>query len=88
MRMEGIVEARFVGIDVGKARCRTAIMDHKGVIVDEFSFENTPRGIDELMGRLYERDSVVMESTGNLWLNIYNTLDSKGIRVVLANPIR
>jgi len=30
----------------------------------------------------------VMESTGNLWLNIYNTLDSKGIRVVLANPIR
>ena len=29
-----------------------------------------------------------MESTGNLWLNFYNTLDEKNIRVVLANPMK
>jgi transposase len=79
---------RYVGIDVGKSRCRAALMDQKGDIVDEFFFENNCQGIEQLTSVLNEEDSVVMESTGNLWLNIYNTLDSKGIRVVLANPMK
>jgi len=31
---------RYVGVDVGKAKCRAALMDQKGVIEKEFFFEN------------------------------------------------
>jgi len=79
---------RYVGIDVGKHRCRAALMDQKGDIVDEFFFENNCRGIEQLTSVLTKEDRVVMESTGNLWLNLYNTLDEKNIRVVLANPMK
>ena len=30
--------ARFVGIDIGKAKCRAAIVDPGGVILEEFTF--------------------------------------------------
>ncbi|MHB2036731.1 MAG: IS110 family RNA-guided transposase, partial [Nitrososphaerales archaeon] len=33
-------------------------------------------------------DRVVMESTGSVWTNLYNHLDSKHIPVVLANPLK
>jgi len=29
-----------------------------------------------------------MESTGNLWLNIYNALEHRNIKAVLANPMK
>jgi len=29
-----------------------------------------------------------MESTGNLWLNLYDSLDQRNIKVVLANPLK
>lgn len=32
---------RFVGIDIGKAKCRVAIMDRGGIILEEFTFTNT-----------------------------------------------
>ena len=77
---------RYVGIDVSKARCRAALMNQQGAIESEFFFENNARGISNLVSALTGEDRVVMESTGNLWLNIYDTLDSKNIKVVLANP--
>jgi transposase len=79
---------RYVGIDVGKARCRAALMNEKGAIESEFFFENNNKGIANLTSALTSEDRVVMESTGNLWLNIYDTLDAKSIRVVLANPLK
>jgi transposase len=33
-------------------------------------------------------DRAVMESTGSLWLNIYDALDHRNIRMVLANPMK
>ena len=33
-------------------------------------------------------DRVVMESTGNLWVNLYDALEESGISVVLANPLK
>lgn len=54
----------------------------------EFFFENNNKGIANLMSTLTVEDRVVMESTGNLWLNIYDALDSRKIRVVLANPMK
>ena len=79
---------RYVGIDVGKAKCRVALMNPNGTIESEFFFENNSKGIANLVSTLNIEDKVVMESTGNLWLNIYDTLDSKKIKVVLANPMK
>ena len=79
---------RYVGIDVGKARCRAALMSQKGDIESEFFFENNSRGISNLVSALTDEDKVVMESTGNLWLNIYDALDHRNISVVLANPLK
>ncbi len=79
---------RYVGIDVGKAKCRAALVNQKGIVEKEFFFENNSRGIKNLVSALTSEDQVVMESTGNLWLNIYDTLDAKRIRVVLANPLK
>ena len=79
---------RYVGIDVGKAKCRAALMNPNGTIESEFFFENNSKGIANLVSTLNIEDKVVMESTGNLWLNIYDTLDSKKIKVVLANPMK
>ena len=79
---------RYVGIDVGKAKCRAALMDQQGTIESEFFFEKSNKGILKLVSTLTSEDKVVMESTGNLWLNIYDTLDAKRIKVVLANPLK
>jgi len=40
---------RFVGIDIGKAKCRAAIMDPGGVILEEFTFTNNHEGIEGLI---------------------------------------
>lgn len=79
---------RYVGIDVGKAKCRAALLNEQGEVENEFFFENSARGICELADVLTVEDKVVMESTGNLWLNIYDALDSRKIKVVLANPMQ
>jgi transposase len=79
---------RYVGIDVGKARCRAALMNQTGTIEKEFFFENNNTGIANLVSTLTIEDKVVMESTGNLWLNLYDSLDQRSIKVVLANPLK
>jgi len=79
---------RYVGVDVGKAKCRAAIMNQTGAIESEFFFENNTKGIESLTSMLTVEDQVVMESTGNLWLSIYDSLDIRSIKVVLANPLK
>ena len=41
-----------LGIDVGKRKCRAAIKDDKGKILDEFFFGNDANGIDSLLSRI------------------------------------
>ena len=79
---------RFVGIDIGKWKCRAAIMDQGGSILDEFTFTNNHEGIENLASRLTVHDRVVMESTRSVWANLYNHLDEKHIHVSLANPLK
>jgi len=79
---------RYVGVDLSKRRCRVAVVDGDGVLVDEFSFSNDFEGIRRFVSRLSEGDAVVMESTGNLWLNLYEALVGKGVKAVLANPLK
>jgi len=79
---------KFVGIDISKAKCRAAIMDAGGIILEEFMFSNNHEGIEGLAARLTMHDRVVMESTGSVWTNLYNHLDERHIPVALANPLK
>lgn len=37
-----------MGIDISKAKCRAAIMDAGGIILEEFTFTNNHEGIEGL----------------------------------------
>jgi transposase len=82
------LKVRFVGLDIGKWKCRAAIMDHEGLILDEFWFTNDHEGIESLTAKLTLQDRVVMESTGSVWTNLYDRLDDRHIHVSLANPLK
>jgi transposase len=79
---------RFVGLDIGKWKCRAAIMNQEGNILDEFTFTNNHEGIENLATKLNLQDRVVMESTGSVWTNLYDQLDDRNIDVSLANPLK
>jgi transposase len=82
------MNARYVGVDIGKKKCNVAVMDQQGLIADEFTFTNNHQGIEWFSSKLSMDDRVVMESTGSVWTNLYNQLDSKHIPVILANPLK
>jgi transposase len=82
------IEMKYVGVDIGKKKCRAAIMNPEGKIVKELDFNNNSDGIASLTLLLSMDDRVVMESTGPYWLDLYNQLDELHIPVVLANPLK
>jgi transposase len=86
--LEVKLKVRYVGIDIGKWKCRAAIMNQEGTILDEFTFTNNPEGIQSLTSKLTLEDRVVMESTGSVWTNLYDRLDDRNIHVSLANPLK
>jgi transposase len=49
-----VSEAMYVGVDVSKRKCRAAVVDGDGVLVDEFSFSNDFEGIRRFVSRLSE----------------------------------
>jgi transposase len=77
-----------VGLDVHKTRCVACIKTHEGRILEEFAFQNTPHGHMELITHLrtYPQVQVAIESTGNLWIPIYNRLEDEHIHTILTNP--
>jgi len=79
---------KYVGIDVGKQKCAVAMMDAEGRVSDEFCFRNDNEGIGSLISRLSLDDMVVMESTGSVWVNLYDRLERFHVKVVLANPMK
>jgi transposase len=81
-----------LGIDVGKRICRAALKDDRGKILDEFFFGNNSQGILELIERTQnyrtKKCNAVLESTGNMWMRIHDTLEDNGIDTILANPYK
>ncbi len=51
-----------LGIDVGKRKCRAAIKDDKGKILDEFFFGNDINGINNLLSRLRSKKTYVTQA--------------------------
>jgi len=80
---------KYVGIDVHKKMCQAAVMDEEGKLLDDVRFANDPEGIEEFAGKLSTlRDDVkaVVESTGNMWIQIHDRLEEHGFDVALSNP--
>ena len=77
-----------VGLDVHKTRCVACVKTPEGRIVEEFAFQNNPHGHEELITHLKAHPDVqvAIESTGNLWIPIYNRLEDEHIHVTLTNP--
>jgi transposase len=68
-----------LGIDiVGKRKCKAALKDDKGKVLDEFFFGNDVDSVHVLLSRIQSRGKcstrVVLESTGNMWMRIHDTL--------------
>jgi transposase len=63
-------------------------------IQDEFFFGNDVNGISNLLSRVKTNETrstttqAVLESTGNMWMRIHDTLEENGIDTVLANPYK
>jgi transposase len=81
-----------LGIDVGKRICRVALKDDRGNILDEFFFGNSYQGMLELIKRIHDHGTkkcnAVLESTGNMWMRIHDTLKDNGIDTILANTYK
>jgi transposase len=60
---------------------RAALKDDKGKILDEFFFGNDGDGIHNLLSRIHSHGKcstrAVLESTGNMWMKIHDTLLKK-----------
>lgn len=85
---KGVGYVRYIGVDVGKNKCQACVMDEAGQILEEFPFTNTWEGIKKLVEKTGENCKAVVESTGNLWLRIYEALEENGVEVKLANPAK
>ena len=66
-----------VGIDVHKKRCQVCLKDQKGKLIQELTIPNSIEGAGQLARLLegYGEAKIVLESTGNLWTRIYDTLE-------------
>lgn len=85
-----------VGVDIGKHKHWARALDLIGLEVGKaFSFENTPSGFFRLLAAINEikektgasRAVVSMEPSGHYWKVLASWLQSKGIPVVLVNPM-
>jgi len=80
---------KYVGIDVHKKYCQAAVLDDEGELLDQIRFLNKKEDIKEFAMKLTTfRDDVkaVVESTGNLWIQIHDILEKFGFEVFLSNP--
>lgn len=70
----------YIGIDVHTKLCNACIKDRDGNVLGELTFPNNSSGIDKLLDEINNRDATAaLESTSNLWLRLYTTLEESGI---------
>jgi len=82
---------KYVGIDVHKKLCQAAVLDEDGTPLDEIRFRNDVEGIEDFALKLttfHDDVKAVVESTGNLWIQIHDRLEEHGFNVVLSNPYK
>jgi len=78
-----------VGIDVHKKRCQACLKDEEGNLIEELNFKRDQERIASFSSLLqgYGDAKVALESTGNLWIPLYDSLtENSSNKVILANP--
>jgi transposase len=86
-----VTPVKYVGIDVHKKMCQAAIIDEDGTPLDEIRFKNDVESIEEFALKLttfHDDVKAVVESTGNLWIQVHDRLEEHGFNVVLSNPYK
>jgi transposase len=83
-----VTPVKYVGIDVHKKMCQAAILGENGELFEETGFMNSPESIERFAERLRDLGEVraVLESTGNLWIQIHDRLEKHGVPVALSSP--
>jgi transposase len=83
------MEEIYVGIDVHRDYGVACVQDLKGITVDEFRFGNDAEGINEVKDRLGKRNAhVAIESTGNMWIVLWDELEKNGLDLHLVHPLK
>jgi transposase len=91
--------ARYVGIDIAKARLDVAVRETErldgeeepvSTLEDSFQVENTAEGRDQLVRKLREANPtrVVLEASGGLERPVVAALGAADLPVVVVNPIQ
>ena len=82
-----VVRLIYIGIDVHKKFCNACIKDREGTVLEQLRFNNSSKGADRLLEVIGGKPAkAVLESTGNLWIIIYQILEAAGVEVLLSNP--
>ena len=82
---------KSIGIDVGKKKCFICVMDEKGNILEESNYNNTSKDAKAFAKNIkqkYKKSQAVCESTGNMWIKTYESLEKCNIPIKLANPLK
>jgi transposase len=90
--MEATQEILGLGIDISKKRADICLKN--STVLDRFQTSNDEQGIASLLRRLEPHVKSgftvkgAIESTGNLWIKIYEALERNGVDISLANPLK
>ncbi len=82
---------RSIGIDIGKRKCAVCVIDAKGHVLEEGSYNNTYKEASKLAARLkkeYKKCQAACESTGNMWLKTFRAFEDQHIPILLANTLK
>ncbi len=79
----------YVGIDIHRDYGVACVRDLNGQIVDEFRFGNNIEGINEIKERLQKSNAhIAIESTGNMWVVLWDKLEEGGLDLHLVHPLK
>ena len=80
----------YIGIDIGKKRDFSCIMDKDGNVLKRGKYPNTRMDAAALAKKTavqYDLE-IVCESTANMWIKTHEEFERCGLPVLVANPLR
>lgn len=77
----------FVGLDVHKKYCFSTVLDEDESVVFQGRFMNTLEDLDHFLEKLDGSSEVAIEACG-IWEPLYDYLETRGLRVSVAHPLK
>ena len=80
-----------IGIDIGKHNHQATFLDESGKeLCKSVKFSNSNDGVNKLLSKISNLKEAIfgLEATGHYWLPLYCNLVSKGLKVLVLNPIQ